>query len=78
MLINVNGKKIYNGECGFVRGNRSGRTFEIPQGILKKVENTISITNVTKETFGPFTVCKINSYFDCPEKNGKSLVMEYR
>jgi len=57
MLIKVNGKNIYNGECGFVRGNWSRRVFSIKSGILKTGENTITIKNVTKQTYGPFAAC---------------------
>ena len=57
MQIKINGKQIYDGECGFVRGNWSRRVFDIPAGILVSGENVISIKNVTRQTYGPFAAC---------------------
>jgi hypothetical protein len=57
MKITVNGTEIYKGECGFVRGNWSRQTFEIPAGVLKAGSNEIAVKNVTPQTFGAFAAC---------------------
>lgn len=57
MQIAVNGKEIFKGECGFVRGNWSRRTFDIPAGTLNAGRNEITVKNTTSQTYGPFSAC---------------------
>ncbi len=57
IAIRVNGTEVYRGACGFVRGNWSRRDFTIPEGILKRGENTLEIANITVGSRGVFAVC---------------------
>lgn len=57
MEVSVNGKKLWDDECGFVRGNWSKRTFEIPPGVLKAGNNEITVKNTTRQTYGAFAAC---------------------
>jgi len=53
--IFVNGKELYSGECGFVRGNWSRREFLVPADCLKAGKNRLEIQNISKR--GWFAGC---------------------
>jgi len=53
--IFVNGKQIFSGECGFVRGNWSRRQFAVPAECLRVGGNRLEIHNTSRR--GWFAGC---------------------
>lgn len=47
MLITINGKTVFEGECRFVKRGWSWDTFPIEKGVLKKGQNVIEFSNIT-------------------------------
>ena len=46
--ILVNGQKVFEGPCGFIKRNWSWRKFDVPAGVLKKGANTIRFENFSQ------------------------------
>jgi hypothetical protein len=45
IAIAVNGQRVYDGPCDFVRRGWSWRTFAVPEGVLRKGGNVVEIAN---------------------------------
>ena len=45
--LTLNGTVIFEGSCGFIKYDWSVREFDIPAGLLKKVDNTLIMENLS-------------------------------
>jgi len=48
--ISLNGKKVYEGDCGFVKRGWSRRIFDVEPGVLRAGENKMEIRNIYEGT----------------------------
>ena len=68
--IFLNGKKVYSGDCGFVKRGWSRRKFPVVAGILQKGKNVLMIRNtyMGSKRLDHYWFCLAEAVIKIPQK----------